>query len=379
MKNVSNLEEFKNNLFELIKETLDYDELLTELKEKYWLPEKEWLVDAIPWNEIKEYQIKPISIHMLCDCMGLLIASFELVPSGIITFSLLKKDNRWYVDWQNREVWLLVTEKWKRKSEGNLEIRFFETFPEDKIGSIIEELHKINEWIQKELGSNKEKLVIVFGYDSFEYLVSGTGNKPSGGGGNSRGKLILMCEDFPDLRNKTFESIYYKSILLHEMIHEYSCYDKLWNGSIHNMSLKSSLISEGVALYYQFKFLLEKIEYIQFDDGDSIIMKIKSGIVEASGHREQILEFLSNQIFTEVNRKNPKAWNPAYFLGASLYNYFLQKFGFENTRRIFSEAGNMENEKAKFYLANYFNKEEYLISLRDYFNNIIDKLHRKTL
>lgn len=341
------------------------------------MPGKEWLADALPWTEIKDYKIKPIKIHMLCDSMGLLVATFELVPSGIITFSMLKKDDRWYIDWQNREVWLLATESWKRKSEENLEIRYFDSFSEEKINPIFEDLHEINEWIQKELGSNQEKLVIVFGYDGFEYLLSDTGNKPTGAGGNSRGKLILICEDFPDLGNKTFESIYYKSILLHEMIHEYSCYDKLWNGSINNMSLKLSLISEGLALYYQFKFLMEEIRYIQLDNGDSIVKKIKSGIMEALSHREQILELLSNQIFTEVNRENPKAWNPAYILGASFYNYFLQKIGFDNTRRIFSEIGSMESESAKLYIANYFNKEEYLASSKDYFNNIMDNFHRE--
>ncbi len=372
MKKTIHLEEFRNNFLKLIEQPLDYGDFLGELKEKYWLPGKEWLADALPWTQIKEYKIKPIKIHMLSDYMGLLVTSFELVPSGIITFSLLKKDDRWYIDWQNREVWLLATKGWKRKSEGNIEVRYFKTFSEDKINSIFEELDEINEWIQRELRSNQEKLVIVFGYDAFEYLVSETGNKPTGAGGNSRGKLILICEDFPDLRVKTFESIYYKSILLHEMIHEYSCYDKLWNGSIDNMSLKLSLISEGLALYYQFKFFMEKIKYIQFDNGDPIVKKIKSGIMEALSHREQILELLSNEIFTEVNRENPKAWNPAYFLGASLYNYFLKKFGFDNTRRVFSEIGNMESERAKLYIGDYFNKEEYLASSKDYFNNIMD-------
>lgn len=377
MDKIIHLEEFRNNFLKLIEQPLNYDEFLEELKEKYWLPGKGWLADALPWTEIKDYKVKPIKIYTLSDSMGLLVTTFELVPSGIITFSLLKKDNRWYIDWQNREVWLLATESWKRKSGKNLEIRYFESFSEDKINPVFEELHGINEWIQRELGSNQEKLVIVFGYDAFEYLLSETGNKPTGSGGNSRGKLILICEDFPDLRNKTFESAYYKSILLHEMIHEYSCYDKLWNGSINNMSLKLSLISEGLALYYQFEFLMEEIKYIQFDNGDSIVKKIKSGIMEALSHREQILELLSNQIFTEINRGNPKAWNPAYFLGASLYNYFLQKFGFDKTRRIFSKIGNMESGRTKLYIADYFNKEEYLVSSKDYFNNIMDKFHRE--
>jgi len=82
------LEEFRNNFFKLIEQPLNYDEFLGELKEKYWLPGKEWLADALPWTEIKEYKIKPIKIHILSDSMGLLVATFELVPSGIITFSL---------------------------------------------------------------------------------------------------------------------------------------------------------------------------------------------------------------------------------------------------------------------------------------------------
>lgn len=56
--------------------------------------------------------------------------------------------------------------------------------------------------------------MIVFGYDSFEYAISETGHKPSGGGRNSRGKLILMGGNFPDIRSKTFESIYNKSIMI---------------------------------------------------------------------------------------------------------------------------------------------------------------------
>ncbi|NLK43075.1 MAG: hypothetical protein GX300_01625 [Tissierellia bacterium] len=375
MKNKGYLEEFKNGFFELLRQTLNYDEFLRILKGNYWLLGKEWLADAIPWRELKEYQIKPVNIHMLSDAMGLLVTSFELIPSGIITFSLLKKDDRWYIDWQNREVWLLATDKWNRKNEGNLEVRFFRTFGEDKIDSIFQELHRINEWIQRELGSNQEKLVIVFGFDSFEYFISGTGNKPSGSGGNSRGKLILMCENFPSLRSTSFECSYYKSILLHEMVHEYTCYDKQWNGSIENMSLKSSMASEGIALYYQFKFLMENIDYTQLDNEDPIIIKIRSGIMEALTYRDQVLEFFSNQIFTDMNRKNPESWNPSYFLGASLYSYFLQKFGFENTRSMYSQVGNMDFEVAKLYLEDFFNKEEYLTSSRDYFDNMLDKLH----
>jgi len=149
VKNSNNLEEFKNDFFELLKQALDYDEFLREIKENYWLPDKEWLIDSIPWREIKEYQIKPIKIHMLSDSMALLVATFELVLSGIITFSLLKKDLKWYIDWQNRDVWLLSTNKWRKKSKDNIEIRFFETFKEEKIDSIFEEMHGINQWIQE--------------------------------------------------------------------------------------------------------------------------------------------------------------------------------------------------------------------------------------
>lgn len=121
------------------------------------MPGKDWLIDALPWGELKGYQIKPIKIHMLSNSMGLLVTTFELAPSGIITFSLLKRDGRWYIDWQNREVWLLSSNKWGTKSEDNIEIRFFETLEEEKVDSIFEELHEINQWIEAELGANHEK------------------------------------------------------------------------------------------------------------------------------------------------------------------------------------------------------------------------------
>jgi len=372
MKSLNNLEEFKNSFFQLLNQPLSFDEFLRKLKEEYWLPGKGWLADAIPWKELKEYHLKPINIHMISDSMGLLTASFEIAPKTVISFSLLKKDNRWFMDWQNREVWLSATKEWNKKTEGNLEVRFFEAFQQEDIDFLFKELHLINQWIHKEFGFDQENLVMVFGYDSLEYLISQTGHRPSSGGGNSRGRLILMCETFPNLRSKTIESVYFESILLHEMIHEYSCYDKLWKGSIFNPSLKLMLINEGVATYYQFKFFMEKIKNMQIKDDEPVFAKIKSGIEEALNYKEQVLEVLSNPIFAEVNRKNPKAYNPAYFLGASLYGYLLHKLGFENARRICAEAANMEAKKAEDFLAHYFNKEEYLSYSRDYFDEILN-------
>lgn len=376
MGSLSNVDDIKDNFIQTVMMPLDSDQLIEKLKEKFWLPGKEWLVDAIPWAELKAYRLKPIKVHMLSDTMGLLVATFELVPEGIISFSLLKKDNRWYVDWQNREVWLFVTENWKIKSKENLEIRFFETIEEDNMDFVLDELHKINQWIQRELGTNEEKLVITFGYDAFEYSISDTGHKASGGGGNSRGKFIMMTEKLADFGGANFKSTYTKSILLHEMIHEYSCYDKQWNGSINNMSLEISLLGEGVAMYYEFKYLVEEIENIEIDSNNPTIQKDILGIMETLKYREQVLDFICNQKFTEMNRKDPKAGNPSYFLGASLYDYFLQKYGLEKTRNIYSEAGKMRTEKAKAFLAGYFNKEEFLISSKDYLNEIIAQLNK---
>ncbi len=42
-----------------------------------------------------------------------------------------------------------------------------------------------------------------------------------------------------------------------------------------------------------------------------------------------------------------------------------------DTRKIYSQAGNMQNDIAKLYLEYYFNIEEYLTSSKDYFNNIL--------
>lgn len=376
MGKLSNVEEFKENFIQTIMMPLDSDQLINELKERYWLPGKEWLVDALPWAELKEAKLKPIKVHMLSDSMGLLVATFELVPEAVLTFSLLKRNDRWYVDWQNREVWLLATENWESKSEGNLEVRFFETIEVDNLDFVLDVLQRINQWIQKKLGANEEKLVIVFGYDSFEYSISDTGHKPSGKGGNSRGKLILLTENLVDFRNENFESTYIKSILLHEMIHEYSCYDKQWKDSIDNMSLEISLLSEGVAMYYEFEYLVEELKSLDFDSNNKIVQKDTLGIIEALKYREQVLDLLSNETFTEVNRKDPKAGNPSYFLGASLYNYFLQKYGFEKTRTIYSEAGNKETEKAKSFLAEYFDKEEFLISSQNYLDSIRAQLNK---
>lgn len=374
MDSPNHLEEFKCDFFQLFNQPLSAEEFLRKLKEKYWMPGKEWLADAIPWRELKEYGLKPINIHMISDCMGLLTAFLELAPEIVFSFTLLKVNDNWFMDWQNREVWLAVTKGWKKIIDENLEVRFFESFQEDEINFIFKELRLMNQWIYKEFGFEQENLVIVFGYDSLEYSISQTGHRPSSGGGNSRGRLILMGERFPNLRSKTIESIYFESILLHEMIHEYSCYDKLWNGSIFDPSLKLMLINEGVATYYQFKFFLEKIKDIQINKEEPTFAKIKSGIDEASNYRSMVLETLSNQTFTEVNRKDPKAYNTAYFLGASFYGYFLNKFGFEYARRICSEAAKMETKKAEEYLSEYFNKEEYLHYSRDYFNNILHQL-----
>lgn len=66
--------------------------------------------------------------------------------------------------------------------------------------------------------------------------------------------------------------------------------------------------------------------------------------------------------------------NPWIFLGASLYNYLLEKYGFINARRIFSEAGNMDSEGARELLNDYVNKKEYLISSENYFDKILEQL-----
>lgn len=377
MVSLGNVEELKESFIQTVMMTLDSNQLINEIKGKYWLPGKEWLVEALPWTELQAAKLKAIKIHMLSDSMGLLVATFELVPQGILTFSLLKRNDRWYVDWQNRDVWLLATENWKRKSEGNLEIRFFETIEEANMEIILDELHKINQWIQRNFGGNEEKLVVVFGYDAFEYSFSDTGYKPSGGGGNSRGKIVLIAEKLACFQGEDFERIYTKSILLHEMIHEYSCYDKLWNGSVNRMNLEINLLAEGVAFYYQFEYLIEEARSIKIDNNNPIIERNALGIMQALKYREQVLDFLSNQVFTKMNRIDPKAGNPSYFLGASLFNYFLEKYGFDKTRTIYSEVGNMEVEKAKSFLTEYFDKEKFLISSKAYLDRIKDQLSIK--
>lgn len=368
------LEELVKKFLNLLRGPLDFDDFLVELKQDYWLTNKEWLADAIPWREIKRYGLKQNSIHMLTESKALLVVYFEIDPTIITTFSLLKVDDKWFVDWQNRDVWLLASENWESRKDDKLEIRFFETFSKGETDFIFNRLNYINKWIYDELDVTQEKLVIVFGYDSYEYYISNTGHKPSSGGGNSRGKLIMMGEKFPDLRAKNVESTYFESILLHEMIHEYTSYDKKWNGSISSPSLKLSLINEGVAFYYQMKFFMEEYKNLCVDKDDLTIESIKKGVEYAYDYKGSILELLFNEKFNDVN--NQTSGNPAYLLGASLYGFILNKLGGDSSKELYSQIGSMPSDRAKSQLTAYLD-DGYINYAKNYIANILDEFQRQ--
>lgn len=372
MKMQNDIKRFTEEFVNAVNNYNDVEEFTIQLRRQFWIKDNAWIIESIPWRELQAAKLKIIKVDALDDQHGILFLSYEAYPDAIISFTLMKENDEWKVEWQSRDVYERITREWTCIRHNNIEIRFFDSFNTHDIESISKRIKGINDWLNENSLHSNENLILIFGFNFYEYQECHVNPviEHGGFGGDSRGGLISIINNHVDFGKNDIKAVYCASIILHEMSHEYTIYNKSWKGTKNKPSLQRSLFMEGIAYYYQYKYLKEMLSKMPIQPEEHSIYF--SGFKAALNHREKLIDLLDNQEFITFNRSIQGASNPSYALGASLYDYLIEKYGFEQSKNTLLEIDQLNQMEAKNRLALIIDKEEYFKRSEEYFNEFLD-------
>ena len=350
----------------------NWELFVNQLYSKFWNPNTKWLCWSIPWKIIQTLHFKKNKIHILNKEMGLL--SIVSADNQIATtFSLIKENTEWVLDWQNSTIWKELTNSWFTEDTSDIQLRFFDK-PEDHVLlNLLDTIKNNNKWISQKFVQNQlNDIIYVFGYDEYERALANINiTNESGLGGNCRGKLILFAGN-PSLvkaDDHYFDIAYKKSVILHEMIHEYTLYDQYWNGCQTKISCSNNLLSEGIATYFQLEYLLDTNQRKHSNIFKSkSCKKLMSGIECALKYRGKMLDLLDDIKFREFDNSKEVSGSPAYLIGASLIDLIINLKGIEGLRVFWRDTclkDNLRKNICHISDEETFdkNKRKYLIKL----------------
>ncbi len=359
---------------QLVNNTKNHDILTHELKQGFWLAENAWIIESIPWSELQQAKLKLVQVKQIDEVYGMIFCTLEAYSNNVISFSLLKGKDGWKIAWQNREVYKALTKNWASLYFENIEIRFFDSFTFEERNHIARSIKKIQEWLSQQYLVSQEKLIIIFGLNLYEFQVCDIPNpdiNPRAFGGDSRGKLISIMNNHVDFSAGNPFTLLCESIMLHEICHEYTIYDKAWNGSKDKPSITYSLLMEGIAYYYQYNYLIKALQDEKLDVDKVFFDRHVSGFLAAKEHLDKTTELINNQLFITYDRTIPQVSHLSYVLAATLYDYLLHRFGFDKSKEIILKAAALNEYEAKDYLNSKINDKEYFQRAQVYLDEVI--------
>lgn len=74
------LNAFVDEFITLVNTFDDFDKFTETRKKKYWLPRTKWLIDVLPWNEIRDAGLNKQRLEVFDDSYALLICTYTKYP-----------------------------------------------------------------------------------------------------------------------------------------------------------------------------------------------------------------------------------------------------------------------------------------------------------